>query len=313
MYKYVIRRLLAIIPVLIGASFLVFSAVRLAPGDPARAIVGEAATAEQVEAVRQELGLDKPLLSQYLVFAGKAVTGDLGKSLRTGDRISRELGAKLPNTLLLAFTALALAAAAGITAGVISAAKRNSVFDNASMVLALLGVSMPVFWLGFLLMLFFSILLPKWLGTGPLLPPTGIGTWKHLVMPSLALAAYSTAIIARMTRSSMMEVLHKDYIRTARAKGLSQNLVILKHALRNALIPVVTIMGLQVGNMMGGAVITETVFSWPGIGQLLVNGILFRDYPVVQGVVLFVTCAFVVVNLTVDLIYAVLDPRIRYS
>lgn len=313
MYQYIIRRLLAVIPVIIGASFLVFSAVRLAPGDPARAIVGEAATAEQVEQVRKEMGLDQPLLKQYLVFAGRALTGDLGKSLRTNDRVAKELAAKLPNTLLLSFSALILATIAGVTAGVISAARRHTIFDHVSMVLALLGVSMPVFWLGFLLMLFFAVLLPKWLGTGPLLPPTGSGTWKHLVMPSVALAAYSTAIIARMTRSSMLEVLHKDYIRTARAKGLAENRVILKHALRNALIPVVTVMGLQVGTMMGGAVITETVFSWPGIGQMLVNGILFRDFPVVQGVVLFVTTAFVLINLAVDLVYGILDPRIRYA
>ncbi|MFZ5818250.1 MAG: ABC transporter permease [Bacillota bacterium] len=313
MYRYIIRRLLAIIPVLIGASFLVFSAVRLAPGDPARTIVGESASAELVEQVRKEMGLDKPLLTQYAVFATRALSGHLGKSLRTNDSVARELADKLPNTLKLTVAALTLAAIAGVGAGVVAATRRNSVFDNTSMVISLLGVSMPVFWLGFLLMLLFSITLPKLLGTGPLLPPTGAGTWKHLIMPSITLAAYSTGIIARMTRSSMLEVLQKDFIRTARAKGLADRAVIYKHALRNALVPVVTIMGLQVGTLLGGAVLTETVFSWPGVGGLLVNGILFRDYPVVQGTVLFITCAFVLVNLFVDLLYAVLDPRIRYN
>lgn len=313
MYKYIARRLLAILPVLIGASFLVFSAVRLAPGDPARTIVGESADQALVEQVRKEMGLDKPILTQYFVFLGKAVTGDLGKSLRTNDTVANELAAKIPNTLVLTVAALGVAALIGIGTGVLAATRRNSIFDNVSMVLALLGVSMPVFWLGFLFMLLFSITLPKLLGTGPLLPPTGAGTWKHLVMPTLTLAAYSMAIIARMTRSSMLEVLQKDYIRTAKAKGLGQGRVIYKHALRNALVPVVTIMGLQVGSLIGGAVLTETVFSWPGIGGLLVNGILFRDYPVVQGAVLFITTAFVLVNLVVDLLYGVLDPRIRYS
>ncbi|MFZ5824331.1 MAG: ABC transporter permease [Bacillota bacterium] len=313
MYKYIARRLLAIIPVLIGASFLVFSAVRLAPGDPARTIVGESADQALVEQVRKEMGLDKPILTQYAVFLGKAVTGDLGKSLRTNDTVANELAAKIPNTLMLTVAALGVAALIGIGTGVLAATRRNSIFDNVSMVLALLGVSMPVFWLGFLFMLLFSITLPKLLGTGPLLPPTGAGTWQHLVMPTLTLAAYSMAIIARMTRSSMLEVLQKDYIRTAKAKGLGQGRVIYKHALRNALVPVVTIMGLQVGSLIGGAVLTETVFSWPGIGGLLVNGILFRDYPVVQGTVLFITTAFVLVNLVVDLLYGVLDPRIRYS
>lgn len=313
MTQYIIRRLLSIIPVLIGASFLVFGAVRLAPGDPARAIAGEFASPELIEQVRLELGLDKPVLSQYVVFLGKALTGDLGTSQRTNDKVANELVAKVPNTLKLTAAALTLAAIVGITAGVVAATRRNSIFDNASMVLSLLGVSMPVFWLGFLLMLLFAIALPKLLGTGPLLPPTGAGTWKHLVMPSVTLAAYSTGIIARMTRSSMLEVLHKDFIRTAHSKGLAQKVVTYKHALRNALIPVVTIMGLQVGTLLGGAVITETVFSWPGVGGLLVNAVLFRDYPVVQGAVLFVTSAFVLVNLAVDLLYVVLDPRIRYS
>ncbi|MFZ5825494.1 MAG: ABC transporter permease [Bacillota bacterium] len=313
MRRYVIRKLLAIIPVLIGASFLVFAAVRLAPGDPVSTIVGETATPALRAQVVRELGLDRPLHVQYGIFLRKAVQGDLGRSIRTNDRVSREIGLRLPNTVKLTFAALAVASVLGIGAGVVSATRRNSLFDNASMVAALIGVSIPVFWLGFLLMLFFSITLPKWLGTGPIFPPTGTGTWLHLVMPSLTLAAYSMAIIARMTRSSMLEVLQKEYIRTARAKGLSEQVVIFKHALRNALIPVVTTMGLQVGNLLGGAVLTETVFTWPGIGRLLVDAILNRDYPVVQGTVLFITSAFVLVNLVVDLLYGYLDPRIRYA
>lgn len=313
MLRYVVRRLLAIIPVLIGASFLVFAAVRLAPGDPISTIVGESATPELREQVTRELGLDKPVLTQYAIYVGKALQGDLGNSIRTRDGVAEEIWEKLPNTVLLTFSSLSLAAVLGIGAGVIAATRRNSWFDNASMVLSLIGVSMPVFWLGFLLMLFFAIVLPKWLGTGPIFPPTGTGTWRHLVLPSLTLAAHSMAIIARMTRSSMLEVLRRDYIRTARAKGLSQRRVIYKHALRNALVPVITTMGLQVGNLLGGAVLTETVFTWPGIGRLLVDGILFRDYPVVQGTVLFITIAFVLVNLTVDLFYGFLDPRIRYA
>lgn len=313
MLTYLVRRFLAIIPVLIGASFLVFSAVRLAPGDPAQVIAGEAATKELIEKVRVEMGLDKPILSQYLVFVSKTLQGDLGNSLRTNDRVTNELKAKLPNTLLLTASAMLLATVLGVTAGVVAASKRNSIFDNVSMILALIGVSIPIFWLGFLMMLVFSVKIPRALGIPPIFPPTGTGTWRHLVMPSITLGVTSMAIIARMTRSSMLEVLQRDYIRTARAKGLSQTVITYKHALRNALIPVVTIVGLQVGTLLGGAVLTETVFSWPGIGTLLVTGILFRDYPVVQGTVLFITVAFVMVNLVVDLMYAFLDPRIRYS
>jgi peptide/nickel transport system permease protein len=313
MLRFLLRRLIAALPVLLGASFLVFAAVRLAPGDPARTIVGEAATAEQIEAVRQQLGLDRPMGEQYLVFLGKTVQGDLGSSLRTSDKVARELGERIPYTLLLTACSLSLAAILGIGAGVLAAVKRYTIWDSLAMGLSLLGISMPVFWLGFLLMLVFAILLPRLLGTGPLLPPTGAGTWKHVVMPSLALAAHAMAIIARMTRSAMLEVLKKDYIRTAKAKGLAGSRVIFRHALRNALVPVVTIVGLQVGNLIGGAVLTETVFAWPGVGSYLVNGILFRDYPVVQGTVLFVTVAFVLVNLAVDLVYGLLDPRIRFS
>lgn len=313
MVRLILRRLIASIPVLLGASFLVFAAVRLAPGDPARTIVGEAATVEQVQAVRRQLGLDRPMGEQFLQFLGRTLQGDLGTSLRTNEKIARELGARIPYTLMLTASSLALAALLGVAAGVLAAVRRATLWDSLAMGLSLIGVSMPVFWLGFLLMLLFAITLPRLLGTGPLLPPTGAGTWRHLVMPTLTLAAYSMAVIARMTRSAMLEVLGKDFIRTARAKGVPGASVILRHALRNALIPVVTIVGLQVGNLIGGAVLTETVFAWPGVGGYLINGILFRDYPVVQGTVLFVTTAFVLVNLVVDLFYGALDPRIRFS
>lgn len=313
MLKYILRRLLAMVPVLLGASFLVFGALRLAPGDPALTIAGEHATPELVAKIRSDLGLDKPVLTQFLVFLGGAVQGDLGHSIRTNDSVANELIVKLPNTLKLTAAASIVAVFVGIGFGIVAATRRNSIWDSGSMVLSLMGVSIPVFWLGFLLMLLFSVQLPKLLGTGPLLPPTGTGTWKHLIMPTITLAAYSMAIIARMTRSSMLEVLQRDYIRTAKAKGASEGIIIYKHALRNALIPVVTVVGLQVGSLLGGAVLTETVFSWPGIGSLLVHAISFRDYPVVQGVTLFVATSFVVVNLTVDVLYAYLDPRIRYS
>lgn len=309
-----LRRLLTIIPVLLGASFLVFASVRMVPGDPAAVIAGDAATPEVKERIRREMGLDRPLIPQYMTFLGKAVRGDLGNSARTGIPVAAELAAKIPNTLKLTVIALTLAAVFGVLAGVVSAARPNSIFDNVSMVLALVGVSIPVFWLGFLLMLLFSIQLPKAFGTGPWLPPTGAETWKHLIMPSVTLAALSTALIARMTRSSMLEVLRRDFIRTARSKGLSERVVIYRHALRNALLPVITVMGLQVGSLLGGAVLTETVFAFPGIGRLLVeNGILQRDYPIIQGTMLFITTAFVIVNLVVDVLYAVLDPRIRYA
>ncbi len=303
-----------VVPTLIGASFLVFAAVRIIPGDPATAIAGEHATPEMIEQVRKDLGLDQPLFTQYGRFVLAAVQGDLGKSVRTKLPVADEVFRRLPRTLELAVYSLLLAAAVGIAAGVLSATRPYSVADNSSMVLALLGVSVPVFWLGLMLMLVFAVELPRLLGlSGPILPPTGAGSWRHLVMPTLTLAAYSTAIIARMTRSSMLEVVRRDYIRTARAKGLMERTVIYRHALKNALIPVVTVVGLQFGALLGGAVLTETVFSWPGVGRFLVEAIGYRDYPVVQGTVLVVATGFILVNLVVDLVYAFLDPRIRYT
>lgn len=314
MQTYIMRRLLLVIPVLFGVSFLVFSIVRLIPGDPATAIAGETATPQRIAVIRAELGLDEPILKQYALFLRRAAVADFGKSVRSGVSVSAELSARLPNTLKLSVAAMVLAGLVGVTAGVVSATRPNSWFDTGSMVVALLGVSVPVFWLGLMLMLLFSIKLPKMLGlTAPILPPTGTGTWKHLVMPTITLGANSMAILARMTRSTMLEVLRLDFTRTARAKGLAERVVVYKHALKNAMIPIVTIMGLQFGTLLGGAVLTETVFTWPGIGRLIVDAILYRDYPLVQATVLVIAVGIIAINLFVDLLYGFLDPRIRYT
>lgn len=314
MTTYILRRLLYAIPVLIGATFLVFVSIRFVPGDPAIAIAGELATPELREQVRKDLGLDEPMLLQFGIYLTRTLQGDMGQSVRTRQPVLDEITLRLPKTLQLAIWSLLLAAVIGIPIGVISAVRANSWVDAGSMTFALLGVSMPIFWLGLMMMIFFAVLLPRWLGLSePVLPPTGTGTWKHMVMPVIALAATSMAIQARMTRACMLEVLRTDYIRTARAKGLSERKVIYKHALRNALVPIVTIIGLQFGTLLAGAVITETVFAWPGIGRLLIDSIGFRDYPVVQGTVLVITLGFVLVNLLVDILYAYLDPRIRYD
>ncbi len=314
MTTYILRRLLLVIPVLLGVSFLVFWSIRWVPGDPAIAIAGELATPEFVAQVRQEMGLDQPVLVQYGRYLLRAAQGDMGRSVKSSLPVAQEITTRLPKTLTLAATSLLLSALIGIPIGIFSATRRNTWFDGGSMTLALLGVSMPIFWLGLMLMILFAVLIPKWFGlSGPLLPPTGTGTWQHLVMPSIALAANSMAIQARMTRACMLEVLRQDYIRTARAKGQVERLVIYRHALRNALLPIVTIVGLQFGTLMGGAVLTETVFAWPGIGRLLVDAIGFRDYPVIQAAVLVIALGFVLTNLVVDILYAYLDPRIRYN
>jgi len=311
---YIARRLLYAIPTLLGVTFLVFVSVRLIPGDPAVAIAGERATPELIEQVRLELGLDQPLLTQYGRFLLGLVQGDLGTSLRTRLPVAPEVWRRLGQTLLLAAASLLLASVVGMFLGIVSATRPYSIFDNAGMVLALLGVSTPVFWLGLMLMLVFSVELPKMLQlSGPILPPTGSGTWKHLVMPAVTLGAYSTGIIARMTRSSMLDVIGHDYIRTARAKGLSERVVTYRHALRNALVPVITVQGLQFGTLLGGAVLTESVFAWPGLGRYLVDAIFLRDYPVVQAAILVIAVGFIIINLVVDLVYGLVDPRIRYG
>lgn len=314
MLPYIARRLLFMLPTLIGVTFLVFISVRLIPGDPAIAIAGERATPALIAQVREDLGLDEPLLIQYGRFMGALVQGDLGTSLRTKLPVAPEVWRRLLQTLLLAAVSLLLASAVGMFLGILSATKPYSIVDNLGMLVALIGVSTPVFWLGLMFMLFFSVELPRALGlAAPIFPPTGSGTWKHLVMPAVTLAAYSTAIIARMTRSSMLEVVGHDYIRTARAKGLSERVITYRHALRNALVPVITVQGLQFGTLLGGAVLTESVFAWPGLGRYLVDAIFLRDYPVVQASILVIAMGFIFINLVVDLVYAVVDPRIRYG
>ncbi|MDI7250292.1 MAG: ABC transporter permease [Bacillota bacterium] len=305
MTQYAARRLLLLIPILIGVSVVVFLLVHLIPGDPARVLAGQEATREDIEAIRHRLGLDAPLHLQYFRFAAGLAGGDLGESIRTGRPVVEELRVRWPVTIRLTACALVVMILLGVPAGIISATRPNSVFDNTSMMAALVGVSMPVFWLGLMLMLLFAYYLR-------LLPTAGSTTWKHFVLPALTLGLSSSAILARLTRSSMLEVMGQDFVRTARAKGLAERVVIYKHALRNALIPVVTVVGLEFGSLLGGAVLTETVFTINGMGRYMVLSIGFRDYPVVQGAVLIFALGFVLVNLVVDLTYAVVDPRIRY-
>lgn len=306
MWRYIVRRLLLTIPVLLGVSLLVFAMIRLVPGDPAIAIAGVHATKEFVEEIRKEFGLDKPIYIQYFGFIGRLLQGDLGISTRTRRPVLQEIWDRFPNTVELAVASMVVASLIGITAGIISATRQYSIFDNLSMLAALFGVSTPVFWLGLMLMLLFAVIL-DWL------PATGRGTIFHLILPAITLGTASAAILARMTRSSMLEVLRQDFITTARSKGLREQIVVYKHALKNALIPVVTIMGLRFGTLLSGAVLTETVFAWPGVGRLMVDSILARDYPVVQGAVLLLAGTFVFINLFVDILYSFLDPRIRYE
>ncbi len=306
MWRYVAKRVLLSLPVLLGVSVVVFVAIRLIPGDPAQLMAGQAATEEVVRQIRQSLGLDQPLPVQYLYFLRNVVRGDLGRSLFNGAPVVEELGQRFPRTVRLALASMAVASLIGIPAGILAATRRLTWVDTAVMVVALVGVSMPVFWLGLNLILVFSVRL-QWF------PAFGYETWRHLVLPSITLGAASAAVVARMTRSAMLEVLGQDYIRTARAKGLSERAVVNRHALRNALIPVVTILGLQLGTLLSGAVLTETVFAWPGVGRLLVDAVLARDYPIIQGTTLLIAATFVALNLAVDLLYGLLDPRIRYE
>lgn len=334
MLKYIIKRLLYLVPVLFGISLFVFLVLHLFTADPAAMMLGQHANKEQVEALREELGFNKPLYVQFGIFLSQIVQGDFGQSLMTRSSVTDELLSRFPATVELAFAAMLIATVVGVTVGVISAVKQYSIFDYLSMVGALLGVSMPIFWLGLMLIILFSVTL-GWLPVSGRIAvgmePTTIthfylidsiltGNWEafksavsHLILPAVALASYSMAIIARMTRSTMLEVVRQDYIRTARSKGLVERVVVFKHALRNALIPIITVIGLQMGSLLGGAVLTETVFSWPGIGSFIVNAILAGDFPVVQGGVIMVATVFVVVNLIVDVLYAYLDPRIKYS
>jgi peptide/nickel transport system permease protein len=303
MLIFVVRRLLLTIPVLLGVLFVVMLTMELIPGDPVALMLGDAATKETIAKFREHLGLDRPLVVRYLRYLGQVVTGDLGRSIQQNRPVVDELADAWPATLQLTTTALVLAALVGVATGIVSAVWPNSVFDALSRLSSLFGLSMPVFWTGLVLIVVFAF----WL---PLLPVGGVGSPAHLVLPAVTLALPSIAMIARMTRSSVLEVLREDYVRTARAKGVGERLVVVKHALRNAAIPILTLIGLQAGQLMGGAVLTETVFAWPGLGRLMVKAIFARDYILLQGLVLIFALAFVVINLVVDLSYGALDPRV---
>jgi ABC-type dipeptide/oligopeptide/nickel transport system permease component len=303
---YIAQRLLQAIPVLIGISVLSFSMLHLVPGDPVQIFAGDKPlTPERAEVLRHEYGLDRPLVVQYLDYASHAVRGDLGVGLRSQRPVLDTILQVLPGTLQLTLAAVAMAAVLGISLGILAAVLHGSWLDTAVMAVAMLGISTPIFYSSLLLILFFSFTL-AWL------PATGQGGLEHLVMPAMALGLSSAAVLARLVRSSMLEVLGQEYVTTARAKGLAPSLVVVRHALKNALIPTVTMLGLQLGALLGGAVVTETIFSRPGLGRLAVEGILSRDFPLVQGTVLFAAATYVVVNLVVDVSYAVIDPRIRY-
>lgn len=305
MYKYVIKRILWIFPIMLGVSFIVFGIMHLSPGDPAVLILGESAQPEAIAALRAKMGLDQPFLVQYFRYIGNAIFKfDFGRSYVSNRKVIEEILIRLPNTVKLAGFSIVTAAAIGVPLGVIASKKPHSIADNIVMFFSLIGVSMPTFWQGLLLILFFSLHL-GWF------PATGFSSWQQMVLPVVTLASGSIGSIARITRSSMLDVAGQDYIMTARAKGATERSVIYNHTLRNALIPVVTIVGLQFGALLGGAVLTESIFSINGLGTLMVMGISQRDLMIVQGGVLFIAFIFSVVNLGVDVIYAYIDPRIR--
>ncbi|MGP4072531.1 ABC transporter permease [Piscibacillus sp. B03] len=333
MLSYTIRRLLMLIPVLLGMAIITFSIVHLIPGNPAQVILGESATEQSIKDLEESMGLNEPYIVQFGVYMSELLQGDLGTSLKTKASINKEIVPKLAATFELTFFAMIFAIVIGVNAGIISAWKHNSWFDFFAMLFALVGVSMPVFWLALMEQWIFAQEL-GWLpahgrqdSRNPIEPITHfyvidsilhmdmkhlVTSLKHLVLPSIALGTIPMAIIARMTRSSMLEVMSSDYIRTIRAKGSGQFLVIYKHALKNATIPVLTIIGLQTGVLLGGAILTETIFSWPGIGRYIYEAISYRDYPVIQSGILVVAFLFVIINLIVDLLYAFIDPRIKY-
>ncbi len=306
MLQYIARRLLAAIPTLFGVATIVFLMVRLLPGDPARTIAGPIATEEDVAQIRESLGLNKPVLEQYLAFMGNLLRLDLGQSARTSQPVLEEVMARLPYTFELALIAITIATMVGVTVGVLAATHQNTWVDYLSSAISLFGVSMPVYWLGLMFIVIFSINL-NWL------PAAGADEPSSRILPAVTLALFGMGLSTRMTRSSMLEVLRQDYVQTARSKGLAERKVVYMHALRNALLPVVTVVGLQFGTLLGGAVLTETVFGWPGIGRLMVESIFSRDYPLVQGIVLTFSTLFIFVNIAVDLLYAYIDPRIRYD
>ncbi len=306
MIAYIIRRIFMLIPVLFGVVLVSFSLLHLVPGDPAEILAGQEASAADVARIRAEYGLDKPLLVQFGRFVWSAARGDLGISIQSRHPVNELLFQRLAFTLQLSLVSILVASAIGLLAGIVSSTRQYSIFDTTSMLGALFGISMPIFWLALLLILLFSVKL-HWFPAG------GTGGLTHLILPAVALGSASAAVIARMARASMLEVTRQDYIRTARATGHREQVVIFRHALKNAMIPVLTVFGLEFGQMLGGAVLTETVFSLPGIGRLLVEGIFARDYPVVQGAMMVVATTFVLVNLLTDVAYAFFDPRIRYE
>jgi glutathione transport system permease protein len=306
MTSYILKRLLGLLPTLLIVAVLVFLFVHMLPGDPARLAAGVDASPETVELVRQDLGLDKPMPQQFLNFFVNIVQGDFGHSLRSKRPVSTEIAERFMPTLLLTLTSMAWAVIFGMVIGIVSAVYRNQWPDRIGMTLAVSGISFPAFALGMLLMQVFSVQL-GWL------PTVGADSWRHYILPSLTLGAAVAAVMARFTRSSFIEVIQEDFVRTARAKGVSEKWVVLKHCLRNALIPVVTMMGLQFGFLLGGSIVVEAVFNWPGLGRLLVDAIEMRDYPVIQTLVLLFSLEFILINLVVDVLYGFINPTIRYK
>jgi len=305
--EYLIRRILLVIPVLFGVTLVTFILMYVVPGDPVLSMVGERYDQETLESLRAELHLDDPLPVQYLRYIGGVLRGDLGRSFITNRPVLQSIAEKFPNTLRLAFSAMVVATLIGLVVGIISAVRPYSLWDRLSMTFALAGISVPVFWVGLILILVVAVQFR-------LLPPSGFGggNIKYLILPAITLGTRSAAFIARMTRANMLEVIHEDYIRTARSKGLREFWVINKHALRNVMIPIITVLGMDFGSYLSGSVLTESIFGWPGLGRFTLQAILKRDFPVIQGAVLFMAVIFVTVNLAVDLLYSVLDPRIRY-
>ncbi len=306
MLRFLARRFLLTVPVLLGVATLVFSLIHLIPGDPAQAMLGETASPQEVAELRARLGLDRPLTEQYTSFLGGLVRGDLGMSLRTSQPVTGMIIERMPATFELAAAAMLFAIAVAMPLGIAAAVWRGTSVDHSAMTLALMGISIPNFWLGPLLAIVFAVEL-GWL------PVSGRGTWAHLVLPAISLGAALAAILARMTRATLLEELREQYVQAARARGTSRLRAVVRHAFRNSLIPIVTLVGLQFGAVLTGAVITETIFAWPGIGRLLIQSISFRDYPLVQGCILLIAITYVGVNLLTDLVYGVLDPRIRYN
>lgn len=304
--RYLLRRILMLIPVLLGVTFLVFSIISLTPGDVAAMMLGQGANKESVEKLRSDMGLDDPIIVQYGRYIGKLVQGDMGRSYATKKPVADEIASRFPNTARLALASILVSVLIAVPLGIISAIRQYSILDNLGMVLALVGISMPSFWLGLILIIIFSLGL-SWFPSG------GADHLRSLVLPAVTLGVASTASIARTSRSSMLEVIRQDYIRTARAKGAGGSRVVMRHALKNALIPTMTVIGLEFGELLGGAILTETVFSWPGIGRLMVDSIQRKDTPMVLGCIIVFSVAFGLVNLLIDILYAFIDPRIKIS